>query len=105
MPADIYPSPLQVVQLIGWEYHVHSNRASQHTLLVNITGPDQVTPPISIAGTLHGLSKLRPFIHLCNYWDSTFPYVRIYYGSTCACPIVHAPTPPHPALDNTHHPT
>ena len=30
MPADIYPSPLQAVQPISWEYYVHSNHVSWH---------------------------------------------------------------------------
>src|SRR5882724_11738999 len=31
VPADIYPSLLQAVQLAGWEYYVCSKCASQHT--------------------------------------------------------------------------
>jgi len=30
VPADIYPSPLQAVQLTSWEYYLHSNHASWH---------------------------------------------------------------------------
>ena len=31
VPANIYPSPLQEVQLISWEYCVHFKHASRHT--------------------------------------------------------------------------
>jgi len=57
VPADIYLCVLQAVQPAGWEYiHAPNVPANTHCLSIS-PGPDQVTPPISIAGILSQASR------------------------------------------------